>query len=107
MPNLSSGWIILEKGKCSLTGMEKKFCTKFERNMLLPEMQGQGGEEILPIIPELTLDQRVVNDLTLGRRISFYELRGEIGCGNVRLGIHTLNKGKEGYRLLVRHPFNS
>lgn len=71
-----------------------------------------------PIIPELTPeqrmrqtpfervlydmnhDQRVVNDLILGRRISFYELRGEIGCGNfshVRLGIHALTKGKEGF----------
>ena len=41
---------------------------------------------------------RVVRELTLGRRISFYKVRGEIGCGNfshVKLGIHALTKGKE------------
>ncbi|XP_070291229.1 serine/threonine-protein kinase NIM1 [Salvelinus sp. IW2-2015] len=74
-----------------------------------------------PIIPELTPeqrmrqtpfervlydmnhDQRVVNDLILGRRISFYELRGEIGCGNfshVRLGIHALTKERVAIKIL-------
>ncbi|KAF7663659.1 hypothetical protein LDENG_00204290 [Lucifuga dentata] len=41
-------------------------------------------------------NKKVIDDLILGRRIGFYELRGEIGQGNfsnVRLGIHTLTKG--------------
>lgn len=41
---------------------------------------------------------RVVRELTVGRRIGFYKIRGEIGCGNfshVKLGIHALTKGKE------------
>lgn len=32
----------------------------------------------------------------MGRRIGFYKIRGEIGCGNfshVKLGIHALTKG--------------
>lgn len=40
---------------------------------------------------------RVVRELTVGRRIGFYKIRGEIGCGNfshVKLGIHALTKGK-------------
>lgn len=40
---------------------------------------------------------RGMNDLLLGRRVAFYELRGEIGFGNfaqVRLGIHDLTKGE-------------
>lgn len=43
-------------------------------------------------------DHRVVRELTVGRRIGFYKIRGEIGCGNfshVKLGIHALTKGKE------------
>lgn len=39
---------------------------------------------------------RVVRELTVGRRIGFYKIRGEIGCGNfshVKLGIHALTKG--------------
>lgn len=46
---------------------------------------------------DLTHTERVMNDLTFGRRVGFYELRGEIGSGNfsqVRLGIHDLTKGK-------------
>lgn len=41
---------------------------------------------------------RVVRELTVGRRIGFYKIRGEIGCGNfshVKLGIHALTKGKK------------
>lgn len=44
-----------------------------------------------------TLCRRVVRELTVGRRIAFYKIRGEIGCGNfshVKLGIHALTKGK-------------
>lgn len=42
-------------------------------------------------------DHRVVRELTVGRRIGFYKIRGEIGCGNfshVKMGIHALTKGK-------------
>lgn len=45
----------------------------------------------------LTHSERVVNDLTFGRRVGLYELRGEIGSGNfskVRFGIHDLTKGE-------------
>lgn len=40
----------------------------------------------------------MVRELTVGRRIGFYKIRGEIGCGNfshVKLGIHALTKGTE------------
>lgn len=45
---------------------------------------------------ELSSDQRVLKEVTLGRRIAFYRIRGEIGAGNfsqVKLGIHALTKG--------------
>lgn len=47
---------------------------------------------------DLTHNQKLVDDLTFGRRIGFYELRGEIGSGNfsqVKLGIHDLTKGEK------------
>ena len=46
---------------------------------------------------DLAHTERVMNDLTFGRRVAFYELRGEIGCGNfsqVKLGFHDLTKGE-------------
>lgn len=46
---------------------------------------------------DLTHSQRVMDDLTFGRRVGLYELRGEIGSGNfsrVRYGIHALTKGE-------------
>lgn len=49
------------------------------------------------VIYDMAHNDRVVNELILGRRVSFYELRGEIGQGNfstVKLGIHALTKGK-------------
>lgn len=45
---------------------------------------------------EMCQDDRVVREITIGRRIGFYKVRGEIGCGNfshVKLGIHALTKG--------------
>lgn len=49
------------------------------------------------VVYDMAHNERVVNDIILGRRISFYELRGEVGTGNfshVKLGIHALTKGK-------------
>lgn len=46
---------------------------------------------------DLTHSDRALDDLMCGRRVGFYELRGEIGSGNfsqVRLGIHDLTKGE-------------
>lgn len=50
------------------------------------------------VVYDMAHSERIVNDLMLGRRVGFYELRGEIGQGNfstVRLGIHALTKGQE------------
>ena len=45
---------------------------------------------------DLCNDQRCMKEITLGKRIGFYRIRGELGTGNfsqVRLGIHALTKG--------------
>ncbi|XP_058494997.1 serine/threonine-protein kinase NIM1 [Solea solea] len=52
---------------------------------------------------DLTHSEKVMNDLTFGRRVGFYELRGQIGCGNfsqVRLGIHDLTKERVAVKIL-------
>ncbi|XP_066508230.1 serine/threonine-protein kinase NIM1-like [Hoplias malabaricus] len=54
-------------------------------------------------VHNLTHSERIINDLTFGRRIGFYELRGEIGSGNfsqVRLGIHDLTKERVAIKIL-------
>ena len=46
---------------------------------------------------DLSNDQKHLKELTLGKRIGFYRLRGELGTGNfsqVRMGLHCLTKGK-------------
>ena len=45
---------------------------------------------------DLSNDHRVLKEITLGKRIGFYRIRGELGSGNfsqVKLGIHALTKG--------------
>lgn len=49
---------------------------------------------------DLTQDQQIMKEITLGRRIGFYRIRGELGSGNfsqVKLGIHVLTKGRSFY----------
>lgn len=56
---------------------------------------------------DLTHSEKVMDDLSIGRRAGFYELRGEIGSGNfshVRLGIHDLTKGEMLDTLLFNCP---
>ncbi|KAK2822652.1 hypothetical protein Q5P01_022717 [Channa striata] len=52
---------------------------------------------------DLSHSERMMNDLTFGRRAGLYELRGEIGSGNfsqVRLGIHDLTKERVAVKIL-------
>uniref|UniRef100_A0A3Q3JT72 Serine/threonine-protein kinase NIM1 n=2 Tax=Monopterus albus TaxID=43700 RepID=A0A3Q3JT72_MONAL len=52
---------------------------------------------------DLTHSERVMNDLTFGRRVGLYELRGHIGSGNfsqVKLGIHDLTKERVAVKIL-------
>ena len=49
---------------------------------------------------DLSNDQRCLKEITLGKRIGFYRIRGELGTGNfsqVKMGIHALVKGNDIY----------
>uniref|UniRef100_A0A8D0ESP0 Uncharacterized protein n=1 Tax=Strix occidentalis caurina TaxID=311401 RepID=A0A8D0ESP0_STROC len=49
------------------------------------------------LMQDMSQNEKVVKELTLGKRIGFYRVRGEIGSGNfsqVKLGIHSLIKGR-------------
>ncbi|XP_044218399.1 serine/threonine-protein kinase NIM1 [Thunnus albacares] len=55
------------------------------------------------VVYDMAHNERIVNDLILGRRVGFYELRGEIGQGNfssVRLGIHALTKERVAVKVI-------
>lgn len=59
---------------------------------------------------DLTHSERVMDDLTFGRRVGLYELRGEIGSGNfsqVRFGIHDLTKGEIRTTVPLQPSFSS
>ena len=45
---------------------------------------------------DLANDEKYLKEITLGKRIGFYRIRGELGTGNfcqVKMGIHSLTKG--------------
>ncbi|XP_037626396.1 serine/threonine-protein kinase NIM1 [Sebastes umbrosus] len=55
------------------------------------------------VVYDMAHNERIVNDLMLGRRVGFYELRGEIGQGNfstVKLGIHALTKERVAIKIM-------
>ncbi|MBN3309719.1 NIM1 kinase, partial [Amia calva] len=79
--------------------------------ILLPQQQQKDQPEERPVLHtafekvvyDMTHNERVINEMTLGRRIGFYELRGEIGTGNfshVKLGIHALTKERVAIKIL-------
>ena len=50
---------------------------------------------------DLAHDERYLKEITLGKRIGFYRIRGELGSGNfcqVKMGIHSLTRGKKAWR---------
>lgn len=63
------------------------------------EAEGQ-ARQLTPfekLTRDMSQDEKVVREITLGKRIGFYRIRGEIGSGNfsqVKLGIHSLTKGR-------------
>ena len=47
---------------------------------------------------DLAHDERYLKEITIGKRIGFYRIRGELGSGNfcqVKMGIHSLTRGKK------------
>ncbi|XP_061586986.1 serine/threonine-protein kinase NIM1 [Cololabis saira] len=67
------------------------------------EEEGMQRTTLGKAVYDLTHSDRVMNDLIFGRRVGFYELRGEIGSGNfsqVRLGIHDLTKERVAVKVL-------
>ncbi|XP_056591192.1 serine/threonine-protein kinase NIM1 [Triplophysa dalaica] len=55
------------------------------------------------VVYDMSHNERVINDIMLGRRVAFYELRGEIGTGNfshVKLGVHELTKERVAVKIL-------
>ncbi|XP_026052300.1 serine/threonine-protein kinase NIM1-like [Carassius auratus] len=52
---------------------------------------------------EMCNDEDTIKELTVGRRVGFYKVRGQIGCGNfskVKLAIHALTKDKVAIKIM-------
>ncbi|MEQ2305075.1 hypothetical protein AMECASPLE_033813 [Ameca splendens] len=55
------------------------------------------------VIYDMAHNEKIISDLMLGRRVGFYELRGEVGQGNfstVKLGIHALTKERVAVKIV-------
>ena len=62
--------------------------------------EGNSPEKKQTVFERLSFDlsnnQKCLKEITLGKRIGFYRIRGELGSGNfsqVKMGIHALTKG--------------
>ncbi|XP_038600197.1 LOW QUALITY PROTEIN: serine/threonine-protein kinase NIM1 [Tachyglossus aculeatus] len=73
----------------------------------LPAEESEGPQPRLTPLEKLTRDmsqdEKVVREITLGKQIGFYRIRGQIGSGNfsrVKLGIHSLTKEKVAIKIL-------
>lgn len=70
--------------------------------------QPEVGRKLTPyekVTKDLSNDPNAMKEITLGKRIGFYKIRSELGSGNfsqVKMGVHTLTKGKLLYFLFVR-----
>ncbi|XP_056587120.1 serine/threonine-protein kinase NIM1 isoform X2 [Triplophysa dalaica] len=54
---------------------------------------------------EMCKNENVLKELALGRRVGFYKVRGQIGCGNfskVKLAFHALTKDKVALKILEK-----
>jgi len=71
----------------------------FSENNSPAVLQSKNGKQISPyqkLLDTLQFDSKAQWELALGKRVGFYALRGELGCGNfsrVKAGIHALTKG--------------
>ncbi|KAG7476294.1 hypothetical protein MATL_G00081290 [Megalops atlanticus] len=53
----------------------------------------------------LCQDEKTIRELTIGRRLGLYKVRGDIGCGNfsrVKLGVHALTADKVAIKILEK-----
>ncbi|XP_016361565.1 serine/threonine-protein kinase NIM1-like [Sinocyclocheilus anshuiensis] len=71
-----------------------------------PEEDADPSKHLTPL-EKLTLemcnDEDIIKELTVGRRVGFYKVRGQIGCGNfskVKLAIHALTKDKVAIKIM-------
>lgn len=98
--NTKKTWSMLQRGKKKTKEVVVENKAKPAPVQKPPPLTAEQRMKQTPIervIYDMAHNERVVNDIILGRRISFYELRGEVGAGNfshVKLGIHSLTKGK-------------
>ncbi|KAK3533629.1 hypothetical protein QTP70_023377 [Hemibagrus guttatus] len=61
------------------------------------------------VVYDMSHNETIISDIILGKRIAFYELRGEIGTGNfsqVRLGVHALTKERVAVKILNKRRLN-
>lgn len=67
-----------------------------------PDDEGEeDSSRHLTPLQKLTLDmchnEKTIKELNVGRRVGFYKVSGDIGCGNfskVKLAFHALTKGR-------------
>jgi len=89
---------IIDKSK---SGESDNDANNNERNQTLGAFQ--------KLTRDLVEDERLVKEFTLGKRIGFYRMRGDLGSGNfakVKLGYHCLTKEKVAIKILDKNKLD-
>ncbi|KAF7634043.1 Protein kinase domain-containing protein [Meloidogyne graminicola] len=82
--------------------------TNSSQSIPLPQKNEINYEELSPYektIKMLSNDAQCQKELALGKRVGFYRLGKELGCGNfskVKLGVHVLTKEKVAIKIMER-----
>uniref|UniRef100_A0A8C5EG01 non-specific serine/threonine protein kinase n=1 Tax=Gouania willdenowi TaxID=441366 RepID=A0A8C5EG01_GOUWI len=67
------------------------------------EMERMKQSPFERVVYDMAHDEKVVSELMVGKRVGFYELRGEIGQGNfstVKLGVHALTNERVAVKIV-------
>lgn len=88
---------------CQVTSpkLHHSVCSLTDSSDVAPEDEEPLARPSLSPLEKLTRamckDESTIKELMVGRRVGFYKVRGEIGCGTfsrVKLAFHALTKGR-------------
>ncbi|XP_065098128.1 LOW QUALITY PROTEIN: serine/threonine-protein kinase NIM1 [Paramisgurnus dabryanus] len=91
-----------ERKKCTSGPVQQTEAQTQKVPALTPEQRAK-QTALERVVYDMSHNERVINDIILGRRVAFYELRGEIGTGNfsqVKLAVHELTKERVAVKIL-------
>ncbi|XP_059846790.1 serine/threonine-protein kinase NIM1-like [Hypanus sabinus] len=92
----------LHKYSSPIQGIKRQIQRKMDKDEL-SKRENTVFTPLEKVIYDMRNNEKVKNELILGKRVGFYQLRGQIGIGNfskVKLGIHCLTKERVAIKIM-------